>query len=138
MLRSTVACLAVAAVSVISFNAADAATVRSRSGITVHVSPAAAGALQCVVDHVERAGVRIKSMRGTGRGTVRSSLHPSGRALDINQTGRNRTRPHVPARIANAAADACGVISGARWRHADNGHWNLRHRGQGMYAGAGR
>ena len=104
---------------------ASAATVTSRSGVRVQVSNGAYPALQCVVDYVERAGVRITSMRGTGRGTVRGSLHPSGNALDINQYARNRTRPSVPAHISNAAADACGVISGARWGYADNGHWNL-------------
>lgn len=113
-----------------------AGTVRSRSGVSVNVAPSAVGPLQCVVDYVERAGVRIKVMRGTGSGSVKASLHPAGKALDINQTHRNRTSPHVPVRVANAAADKCGVISGARWRNADNGHWNLRDRGQNLYAGA--
>lgn len=102
-----------------------AAEVRSRSGIRVSVAPSAQRALQCVIDHVERAGVRIAAMRGHGAGTVRGSLHPSGQALDINQTARDRTSPAVPRYVANAAADACGVVSGARWRHADNGHWNI-------------
>lgn len=104
---------------------AQAAQVRSKSGVTVSVAPSARAALQCVVDYVEAAGVRIKYMRGYGRGTVRGSLHPSGRALDINQTGRNKTRPHVPPSIANAAADKCGVVSGARWHWRDGGHWNM-------------
>ena len=101
------------------------AIVKSRSGVSVRVSPNAHTALQCVVDYVEAAGVRIKAMRGYGPGTVRASLHPSGRALDINQTDRDITIPHVPRLVSNAAADKCGVISGARWGYADNGHWNL-------------
>jgi len=108
----------------------NAAIVRSRSGVAVRVAPSAQRALQCVVDFVEAAGVRIKAMRGYGPGTVHGSLHPSGRALDINQVARNRTRPFVSPRIANAAADACGVVSGARWSYADNGHWNLMMRGE--------
>lgn len=103
--------------------------VRSQSGIVIRVSPTARAALQCVVDYVESAGVKIKSMRGYGPGTVKGSLHPGGRAIDINQTARNKTSPVVPRSVSNAAADACGVISGARWSYADNGHWNLgKHR----------
>lgn len=117
--------LLTATVVVLLSSSAYATTVTSRSGIRVQVSNGAYPALQCVVDYVEHAGVRITSMRGTGRGTVRASLHPSGNALDINQYARNRTRPHVPTSVSNAAADACGVISGARWGYADNGHWNL-------------
>ena len=106
---------------------ADAATVHSKSGITVHVSPGARAALQCVVNYVEKAGVRIKAMRGYGAGTVAHSLHPSGQALDINQLGRGVTSPYVPGRVSNAAADKCGVVSGNRWANNDNGHWNLGH-----------
>lgn len=101
--------------------------------VCVRVAPSARAALQCVVDHVQGAGVRIKYMRGFGRGTVRGSRHPDGNALDINQTGRNRTSPHVPPSVSNAAADKCGVISGARWGHADNGHWNLPGRVAGYH-----
>lgn len=101
------------------------AVVRSSTGIVVRVAPSARAALQCVVDHVERAGVKVKSMRGYGRGSVAASVHPVGMALDINQTARNRTSPHVPPAVSNAAADKCGVISGARWAWKDNGHWNL-------------
>lgn len=115
----------VAAALILLVVAASASIVSSRSGVRVNVSPSAAGSLQCVINYVESHGVRITAMRGYGRGTVRGSLHPGGNALDINQYARNRTRPHVPAHISNAAADACGVISGARWGYADNGHWNL-------------
>ena len=108
----------------ISFNA-QAAEVRSTSGIVIRVAESARAAMQCVVDFVERAGVKIKYMRGFGAGTVRGSLHPSGQAIDINQYARNRTNPTVPAHVSNAAGDSCGVVSGARWGNADNGHWNL-------------
>lgn len=99
----------------------------AKSGPRARVAPSAAKALQCVVDRIEASGVRIVSMRGYGPGTVTGSLHPSGRALDINQTGRGRFdgTPYIPRRVSNAAADKCGVISGARWADNDNGHWNL-------------
>lgn len=108
----------------------NAASVRSKSGVVIKVAPPARAALQCVVDYVESHGVKIKYMRGYGSGTVRGSLHPSGRAIDINQTARNITRPAVPRAVSNAAADHCGVISGARWGYADNGHWNLMETGR--------
>lgn len=104
--------------------------VKSRSGVAVRVAPSARVSLQCVVDYVEAAGVRIRAMRGYGEGTVRGSLHPSGRAIDINQTDRDVTSPVVPRAVANAAADHCKVISGTRWGYADNGHWNLAKRGR--------
>lgn len=107
-------------------NTINAATVKSRSGVSVRVHPSAAGPFQCVINHLESNGVRIKFMRGYGRGSVQGSRHPAGKGLDINQTARNVTRPHVPVHLANAAADKCGVVSGARWRWRDNGHWNLR------------
>jgi len=104
---------------------AGVALVKSGSGVTARVALTAKEKLQCVVDYVESHGVHIVSLRGIGKATVSGSLHPSGRALDINQDGRNVTHPHVPRSVSNAAADHCGVISGARWRYADNGHFNL-------------
>lgn len=109
------------------------ATVRSKSGVTVRVNPAAQSALQCVVDYIERSGIPVKYMRGYGAGTVSASLHPSGNALDINQYARGRTRPHIPVSVANSAGDACGVVSGGRWTNNDAGHWNV-----GTYAGRHR
>jgi hypothetical protein len=100
-------------------------TVTSRSGVKVRVATSARAALQCVVDYVEAAGVRIKFMRGVGPGTVKGSQHPGGRAIDINQHRRDVTYPKVPRKVSNAAADHCKVVSGARWKDADNGHWNL-------------
>lgn len=99
--------------------------VRSRSGVSVRVHPSAVAKLQCVVNYVESAGVRIKYMRGYGRGTVRGSLHPSGRAIDINQYARGRTRPHINASVAAGATRTCGVVGGESWRNRDDGHWNL-------------
>ena len=108
---------------------AEAATVKSRSGILIHVAENARSALQCVVNYVEKAGVRIVSMRGYGPGTIAHSLHPSGQAIDINQVGRGvfGRNPRVPGRVADKAADKCGVISGNRWANNDLGHWNLGH-----------
>jgi hypothetical protein len=82
------------------------ATVTSKSGITVSVAARAQAALQCVVNHVESAGVRIVAMRGYGSGTVAHSLHPSGNALDINQTGRAYS-----ARSTRRAGSGSAILS---------------------------
>lgn len=116
--------IAVLSLACIFATPCQAATISSRSGIRIQVSPHAAAKLQCVINYVERY-VRIKYMRGYGRGTVRGSRHPSGNALDINQYARGRTRPAIPMHVSNGAADTCGVTSGARWLNQDNGHWNL-------------
>jgi hypothetical protein len=110
----------------------NAAVVSSRSGIRVRVSPTARPKLQCVVDYIEGRGIRIAAMRGYGKGTVRASLHPSGQALDINQTGRDRTSPHIPVALANAAGLHCDVVSGGTWGNRDTGHWNMA--GRARYA----
>lgn len=104
---------------------AGGAEVRSRSGVRAHVAPSARKPLQCVIDFVEHRGIHIKAMRGYGAGTVSGSLHPSGRALDINQLARDVTRPLVSRKVANGAGAACGVISGGIWHDSDVGHWNL-------------
>ncbi len=101
------------------------ALVKSSNGVAVRVAVSARDKLQCVIDYVEAHGVHIVSMRGIGKGTVGGSFHPSGQALDINQDHRNFTHPYVPHEVSTAAADHCGVVSGARWHSADNGHWNL-------------
>lgn len=126
MNRWLIGAAAATAAFVAGLHHGEAATVRSRSGVKVRVAPSAQPKLQCVVDYVEHRGVRITAMRGYGRGTVRHSLHPGGRALDINQTDRNITHPNVPRAVASAAGRACGVISGSDWSYADNGHWNLK------------
>jgi hypothetical protein len=105
--------------------AAKAATVRASSGATASVADRAAGPFQCVVNGLEAAGYRIRFMGGWRRhGSVRGSLHPSGLAMDVNQVGRNRTIPRMPSNEI-AIANGCGVISGAQWRNADSGHFQL-------------
>lgn len=113
------------AILLMTITSGNAARVCSKSGKCISVAPSAQGKLQCVVNYVESAGVRIAAMRGYGRGTVRASLHPSGRAMDINQTARDVTRPRVPRSVSNAAARECGVVTGNSWCNRDNGHWQV-------------
>jgi hypothetical protein len=99
--------------------------IRSASGARAHVANRATGAFQCLVSALDRQGYPIRFMGGwRAHGSVRGSLHPAGLALDINQYGRNVTRPRMP-RNEIALANSCGLIAGAQWAHADSGHFQL-------------
>jgi hypothetical protein len=99
--------------------------VRALSGATAHVAASAAGSFQCIVDRLERQGYPIRFMGGwRARGSLRGSLHRAGLAIDINQTGRNRTIPRMPSNEVEIA-NSCGAISGAQWGHRDSGHFQI-------------
>lgn len=107
--------------------------VRSTSGATARVANRATGAFQCLVSALDRQGYPIRFMGGwRAHGSVHGSLHPAGLALDINQYGRNVTRPRMP-RNEIALANSCGLIAGAQWSNADSGHFQL-----GGWSGKGR
>lgn len=97
--------------------------VHSRSGARAYVSEGSAQKFQCLIDRMDAAGIPIRFMGGwRAHGSVRHSLHPLGKALDINQHARNVTSPVVP-HSATEMAEGCGLVSGARWGYADNGHF---------------
>lgn len=105
--------------------------VHSRSGAWASVNPRYASRFQCIVNKLEAVGYRIRFMGGYrhtrianryGRGQW--SKHAIGNAIDINQTGRNRTVGRMP-RGATAMARACGLLHGAVWRHPDAGHFEV-------------
>ncbi|MBN9007129.1 MAG: M15 family metallopeptidase [Rhizobiales bacterium] len=99
--------------------------VRSVHGASARVASRATGAFQCLVSALDRQGYPIRFMGGyRAHGSVRHSLHPMGLALDINQYGRNRTQPRMPANEV-ALANSCGLISGAQWASRDSGHFQL-------------
>lgn len=103
-------------------------TVKASGGATAQVSPEYAGRFQCLVSGLEAAGYRIDFMGGYRHskiaGTGMWSKHASGKALDINQVGRNRLTRRLPA-SASAIASRCGLIHGAAWRNADAGHFEV-------------
>jgi hypothetical protein len=127
MTKLTVAAIAVAAISFCA--PAYAGTVRAKSGATARVADGATSNFQCLVSKLEGQGYPVKFMRGYGHGTVRGSLHPSGMALDVNQTARGRTTPRMPHNEISLAA-SCGLLSGAVWRNNDSGHFQ-----KGGYSG---
>jgi len=103
--------------------------VRAASGAVAHVASGATAAFQCVINALEQVGYPVRFMGGwASSGHMRHSLHYQGLALDINQIGRNVTRPQMPANEV-ALANGCGLTSGAQWRHADSGHFQLTSRG---------
>lgn len=111
---------------------AGAATIGLPGGPHVEVAGVAAGPLQCVLNALHAVGYPIRFIRGYGRGSVRGSLHPSGLALDVNQTSRGRTVPRMPHNEVSLA-EACGALSGAVWHNNDSGHFQI-----GGYAGSAR
>lgn len=99
--------------------------VRAASGAVAYVARHATAAFQCVVDKLEAAGYRIKEMGGfASRGHIPGSLHYRGLALDVNQLERNVTSPRMPSNEVEIA-NGCGLVSGAQWKHADSGHFQL-------------
>lgn len=118
------------ALCLFTIGAAQAGTIRSRSGATAQVSPSATGAFQCLVDKLDATGYQIKFMGGFRRhGSVAASKHPHGLALDINQYARNIVRPALPAGTTAMAA-GCGLFHGAIWRRADAGHFEVPRSGR--------
>lgn len=120
MLRSRAAVLALALVLP---NAAYATTIRSTSGARANVAPSSAPRFQCLVTALDNSGYKIKFMGGYGK-RPNHSKHPSGNALDINQTSRNRVTARFPSNINHLAA-SCGLFHGAQWRRADAGHFEV-------------
>lgn len=105
-----------------------ATSVCSKSGACASVSPQHASKFKCLINHLDSIGYKIKFMGGYRNtkiaGTNTTSQHAFGRALDINQTARNRCVggcPRVPA-----AASACGLFDGSQWGYPDAGHFEVR------------
>lgn len=78
---------------------------------------------------IDASGYKIEFMGGYGSRPNNYSLHPSGRALDIDQVSRNRlTRgKHFPSAV-NEWARQCGLMHGDRhnWpRYPDYGHFQI-------------
>lgn len=100
--------------------------VKASTGAVAYVARHATAAFQCVVDKLEAAGYRIKEMGGfANRGHIPGSLHYRGLALDVNQVARNVTVPRMPSNEIEIAS-SCGLTSGAVWRYADSGHFELQ------------
>lgn len=104
----------------------------ARSGAAASVSAHALPHFQCLVDRLETAGYPIAFMGGYARRS-NASAHPTGNAVDINQTGRGRVTRMFPSGL-EAMCQACGVYNGAHF--GDLGHFELP--GKYGYVNVGR
>ena len=93
----------------------------ARSGARASVSSHALPHFQCLVDRLEAAGYPIAFMGGYAARS-NPSAHPTGNAVDINQTGRGRVTRRFPGNVEEMCR-ACGVYSGAHF--GDLGHFEL-------------
>ncbi len=93
------------------------------SGAKTSVSTVARPHFVCLLTKLEVVGYHVDFMGGyASRGN--SSAHPSGNALDINQTGRNVVTRRLPPNATELARD-CGLVHGAVWSNPDQGHFEM-------------
>lgn len=104
----------------------------ARSGATASVSAHAQPHFQCLVDKLEAAGYRIAFMGGYARRS-NPSAHPTGNAVDINQTGFGQVIRRFPDGLEEMCR-ACGVYNGAHF--GDIGHFEMP--GKYGYVNVGR
>lgn len=125
IMAATVALVVEARGQVIDANG-NLATVRSASGKTAKVGVRWQTQFQGLIDDLEAEGYRIEFMGGWRKwGTCRKcDAHPKGRALDINQTARNRVTRRFPSDVTRIAARH-GLCHGAIWGNADRGHFEV-------------
>ena len=98
--------------------------VRASNGAVARVAGRATEPFQCIVNRLEQHGYPVRFMGGLSSGHMRNSLHHVGLALDVNQVSRNVTKPRMPGNEIELA-NSCGLVSGAQWRNADSGHFQL-------------
>jgi hypothetical protein len=102
------------------------ALVRASNGSGAYVHPSAVKTFQCILKGFENISAPVAWVGGYGCRPRRTSNHPRGLAIDINQYARDRTRPAVPRRPGVQIARNCNATSGAVWRNPDNGHFEIR------------
>jgi hypothetical protein len=101
-------------------------TVRSATGKTAKVAARYRAAFQALVDDLEASGYHVDFMGGwRAWGSCRNcNAHPAGRAIDINQTARNRVTRRFPSGVTEIAARH-GICHGAIWGNPDRGHFEI-------------
>src|SRR5277367_5305884 len=94
--------LTAALCAVVLTASANAATVSSNNGHHASVSGAFQPHAQCLINKLEHAGYRIDFMTGFASRS-NPSAHPTGNAIDINQTGFGRVTRRLPSGFVNIA-----------------------------------
>lgn len=121
-------------------------TVTTNGGVKFTVNKASAPYFLGFLNDMEAAGAPIKSIGGhshrTIAGSSRLSQHAYGNAIDVNMIGRNITT-HGLKEWADANAgklammeNKWGMVSGAKWRNPDFGHWEWGGSTAGMAIGS--
>lgn len=101
--------------------------IRTRSGKSVKVASEFAPNFQGFLDDYEKAGGNVGLLGGVSERPGNASYHPTGRAIDVNQTGRGiRSRDlNLPLSVEDALAQKWGLRSGNSFRSNDNGHFEV-------------
>jgi len=112
-------------VLLLSTTLASAAEVRSKSGARTSVSSTYASKFQALISWLDSQGYPIKFLGGVRRGSCsQRSLHPCGKAIDINQVARGRVIKKFPPGT-DAYARSLGLVSGSGWCNQDTGHFQV-------------
>lgn len=101
-------------------------TIKASNGKTAKVAASYSRQFQAFINDLERAGYRIDFIGGWRKhgSCRRCDSHPAGRAIDVNQTARNRVTRKLPPNIATIAARH-GLCHGAIWGNPDRGHFEV-------------
>ena len=109
--------------------AGETEVVTSGSGAKFRVAKAGAANFRGFIKDYEGAGGKILpgSSGGLAGRPGNASYHPLGRAIDINQTGRNRILGGLPGGIAQeeALAHKWGLRAGSEFGSPDRGHYEI-------------
>lgn len=101
-------------------------TIKASNGRTAKVAARYSSQFQGFIADLELAGYRIDFIGGwRAHGSCRRcDAHPAGRAIDVNQTARNRVTRRLPPNITTIAARH-GLCHGAIWGNPDRGHFEV-------------
>lgn len=121
-------------------------TVKTEGGKSVRVNKQSAPYFLGFLNDLEKAGAPINSIGGHNvrpiAGSNKWSQHAYGNAIDVNMTGRNVTTGGLkkwaddnPEKLAEIEK-RYGMVSGAKWRNPDFGHWEWGGAMRGLQLGA--
>ena len=112
--------------------AGETEVITTNSGAKFRVAKPLAENFRGFLNDYEAAGGRIQPGTSGGLSTRpgNASYHPLGRAIDVNQTGRNVIRGGLPGGIRQeeALAKKWGLRAGSQFRNPDRGHYEVNSR----------
>lgn len=108
------------------------ALLKSSNGKKAYVHPSAVKPFECLLKGLDGIRYPIKFVGGYGCRPLRTSNHPRGLAIDVNQYSRDVTKPNVYGWNATKVANSCNLTHGAVWRNPDAGHFEIRSQSRGQ------